>query len=74
MDVDFNSTGSWREELNVTIPNNEPLEGIKFFFKFATTLADLLFFIGLMLHLSHVKQMYSQTIHLTHELKSCMQI
>ena len=30
---------------------------------FATTLVDLLF-IELKLHLSHVKQMYSQTIHL----------
>ena len=44
-----------------------------FLFFFATTLVDLLF-IELMLHLSHVKQMYSQTIHLTHELKSCIQI
>ena len=27
-----------------------------------------------MLHLSHVKQMYSQTMHLIHELKLCIQI
>ena len=43
------------------------------FFKFDTALVDLLF-IELILHLSHVKQMCSQTIHLTHELKSCIQI
>ena len=43
------------------------------FFKFSTTLGYLLF-IELMLHLSHVKQMNSQTIHLTHELKSSIQI
>ena len=41
--------------------------------KFATTLLDH-FFIKLMLHLSQVKQMYSQTIHLTHDLKSGIQI
>ena len=34
---------------------------------------DLLF-IKLMLHLSLVKQMYSQTMHLTHELKLFIQI
>ena len=45
-----------------------------FFFKyFATSLVDLLF-IEHMLHLSHVKQMYSQTMHLTHELKLCIQM
>ena len=38
-----------------------------FFFKFVTTLVDPLF-IEPMLHLSHEKQIYSQTIHLTHEL------
>ena len=32
------------------------------------------FFIELMLHLSHVKQMYSQIIHLTDQLKLCIQI
>ena len=31
-------------------------------------------FIDLMLHLSHLKQLFSQPIHLTHELKLCMQI
>ena len=41
----------------------------KGFFKFATTLVDLLFN-DLMLHLSLVKQMYSHTIHLTNELKN----
>ncbi len=34
---------------------------------------DLLF-IEHMLHLSHVRQMYSQTMHLTHELKSWIKI
>ena len=43
------------------------------FLKVATTLVDLLF-IELMSHLSHVKQMYSQLIHLTHELILCIQI
>ena len=43
------------------------------FFKAATTLVDLLF-IELMSHLSHVMQMYSQPIHLTHELTLCIQI
>ena len=37
------------------------------FLKVATTLVDLLF-IEHMLHLSHVKQMHSQPIHLAHEL------
>ena len=39
----------------------------------ATSLLDLLL-IELMLHLSHEKQMYSQTMHLTHELKLCIQM
>ena len=42
------------------------------FFKFATTLVDLLF-IQLLSHLSHVKQVYSKTLHLRHELKLCIQ-
>ena len=41
------------------------------FLKVATTLVDLLF-IELMSHLTHVKQMYSQAIHLTHELILCI--
>ena len=45
----------------------------KVFFKFAATLVDLLF-IELMLHFSHVKQMYRNTVHHTHELTSCIQI
>ena len=45
----------------------------RFFLSFATTLMDLLF-IEHMLHLSHVKQMYSQTIHLTHEFVSFIAI
>ena len=44
-----------------------------FFKKVATTLVDILF-IELMLHLSRVKQMYSQPILLTHELILCIQI
>ena len=42
------------------------------FFKFITTLVDLLH-IELILHLSHLKQMCSQTIHLTHESEWCIQ-
>ena len=41
--------------------------GFLIFLKFATTLVNLLFN-ERMSHLSHVKQMYSQPIHLTHEL------
>ena len=40
-------------------------------YKIATTLVDLLF-IELRSHLSHVKQMFSQPIHLTHELILCL--
>ena len=43
------------------------------FFKFATTVV-VLWFTELMLHLSHANQKYSQTIHLSQELKSCIQI
>ena len=39
----------------------------------AATLVDLLL-IELMSHLSHVKQMYIKSIHLTHELILCIQI
>ena len=43
---------------------------------FLTVVATLmaLLFIELMLHLLHAKQMYSQPIHLTHELILCVQI
>ena len=50
-----------------------PKKTVKLFLRFATTLMDLLR-IELMLNLSHVKQMYSQAIHLTNELKLCLQI
>ena len=43
------------------------------FLKVTTNLVDLLF-IELMLNLSNVKQMYSQQIHLTHELILCLLI
>ena len=43
------------------------------FLKVATTLVDLLF-VELVLHLSHVKKMYSQPINLTHELILHIQI
>ena len=43
-----------------------------FFQKVAIALVDLLF-IELMSHLSHVKQIYSQPIHLAHELMFCVQ-
>ena len=56
------------ESKNVTVIMNSG-----WFFWVATTLVDLLF-IELMSHLSHVKQMYSQSIHLTHELILCIQI
>ena len=42
--------------------------------KFATTLVDLLLFSELMLHLSLVKQMYNQPIHIIHDLILCIQI
>ena len=41
---------------------------LNFFLEFANTLVDLLL-IELMLHLSYVKQMFIQTIHLTYEFK-----
>ena len=42
-------------------------------FKFATTLDDLLLTeLMLQIHFSHAKQMYSQTTHLSHQLKLCM--
>ena len=44
---------------------------ITFFLKVATTMVDLLF-IELMSYLSQVKQMYSQSIHITHELILCV--
>ena len=50
-----------------------PLLFVLVFLKVVTTLVDLLF-IELMSYLSHVKQMYSQPIHLTQELKLCKQI
>ena len=43
------------------------------FFKVAATQEDLLF-LELQLHLSHVRQMYSQPIHLKHKLILCIQI
>ena len=42
------------------------------FLMVATTPVDLLF-VELMLHLSHAKQMYSQPMHLSHELMLCLQ-
>ena len=41
--------------------------------KVASTLVDLLF-VEIMSHLSHVKQIYNQPIHLTHEFILCIQI
>ena len=50
-----------------------PLLFVLVFLKVVTTLVDLLF-IELMSYLSHAKRIYCQPIHLTHELKLCIQI
>ena len=46
-------------------PNSKYFKFDEFFLNVATTLVDLLF-IELKSHISHVKQMFSQPIHLTH--------
>ena len=63
LNCDLNMQGSFTHWLRIR----------RFFLKAATTLVDLLF-IERMSHFSHVKQMYSQPIHLTHELILCIQI